>query len=76
MNWPEHAITRSQDLEPAFHDAGQWYWFNCETFLIEKKLFTDNSGAIELDEIEVQDIDSESDWLLAEMKYRMKIEKK
>lgn len=72
MIWPENIVTRSQDLKPAFHDAGQWYWFNCDTFLKENKLFTDNSGAIELDEIEVQDIDTETDWLLAELKYKIK----
>jgi N-acylneuraminate cytidylyltransferase len=72
MIWPENIVTRSQDLKPTFHDAGQWYWFNCDTFLKENKLFTDNSGSIELDEIEVQDIDTETDWLLAELKYKIK----
>jgi pseudaminic acid cytidylyltransferase len=67
----ENLNKRSQDLEPFFHDAGQFYWFNIIDFISEKKLFTDNSGAIIIDETEAQDIDHETDWLLAELKYQM-----
>ncbi|MBC5992146.1 pseudaminic acid cytidylyltransferase [Pontibacter cellulosilyticus] len=71
MNWPEHVNSRSQDLPAAFHDAGQFYWFNVERFLQQQSLFTANSGAIELDELEVQDIDNLTDWKLAELKYQL-----
>lgn len=71
MNWTEYLNTRSQDLMPAYHDAGQFYWFNITSFLRYKRLFTLNSGAIELSELDVQDIDNLTDWKLAEVKYRL-----
>lgn len=71
MNWPEHLQSRSQDLPHAFHDAGQFYWFRVESFLKKRVLFTDNSGVVELSELEAQDIDSETDWKLAELKYKL-----
>lgn len=67
--WKEHLNSRSQDLEEVFHDAGQWYWFDVERFQLNKKLFTDNTKAIELSPLEVQDIDTIHDWHLAELKY-------
>ena len=70
MIWPENYSKRSQDLEPVFHDAGQFYWFRSEYILKHKKLFGDNIGGLLIDEMSAQDIDSESDWLLAELKYR------
>lgn len=73
MNWPENLNKRSQDLEPLYHDAGQFYWANANLFNQNKKLFTDNSGVIILDELEVQDIDNEIDWKLAELKYQLKM---
>lgn len=71
MNWPEHLSSRSQDLPAAFHDAGQFYWLRVDAFLKDKRLFTDNSGVIERSELEAQDIDSETDWKLAELKYKL-----
>ena len=67
MNWPEFANARSQDLPKAYHDAGQWYWFVPSK--IGESLYSENSGAVVLDEMEVQDIDSETDWQMAELKY-------
>lgn len=69
MVWPEHLNSRSQDLEEVFHDAGQWYWFTIESLLFNKKLFTDNSAALVLEPMEVQDIDTIHDWKIAELKY-------
>jgi pseudaminic acid cytidylyltransferase len=71
MNWPEHLESRTQDLPKAYHDAGQFYWFNVGQLLIEKKLFGFNSGAIVLSKTIVQDIDTEDDWKLAEMKAKL-----
>jgi len=71
MIWEENLTKRSQDLPDAFHDSGQFYWFKVNEFLNSKKLFTENIGAIVLDENEVQDIDNETDWKLAEMKYKL-----
>lgn len=72
--WPEHAPRRSQDLEPAFHDAGQFYFFRTEPFLASGQLVGPNTVGLEADELEAQDIDTEADWRLAELKYRLMIE--
>jgi pseudaminic acid cytidylyltransferase len=71
MNWPEHIVSRSQDLPKGYHDAGQFYWFKVEELIKEKKLIGINSGAIILPNISVQDIDTEEDWKLAEMKAKL-----
>ncbi|MBA4853653.1 pseudaminic acid cytidylyltransferase [Emticicia sp. BO119] len=68
---PNHALTRSQDLPKTFHDVGQFYFFNIYTFLQTKQLLTANSGGIEISELEAQDIDNETDWKLAELKFRL-----
>ncbi|MFM1771003.1 MAG: hypothetical protein RLZZ71_145 [Bacteroidota bacterium] len=66
---PEHALSRSQDLEKGYHDAGQFYWMNPVICSLKKGIFTDNSGGLFISELEGQDIDNESDWKLAELKY-------
>ena len=63
---------RSQDLEKSFHDSGQFYWCNTKQLLISKKLITSNSGGIEISELDAQDIDTNMDWDLAELKYQLK----
>lgn len=68
---PEHESSRSQDLEKAYHDVGQFYWFNTEKVLKMKKLMLEKSGAIIIDELEAQDIDNLVDWKLAELKYKL-----
>ena len=67
----EYMLTRSQDLEPAYHDAGQFYWMNIKACLQKNKILTDNSGSLILSELEGQDIDNETDWKLAELKYEL-----
>lgn len=71
MKWPEHLSSRSQDLEPIFHDSGQFYLTQTSAFLTQKTLFCKNTVPIILKEIEVQDIDTETDWKLAELKYKL-----
>lgn len=68
---PEHALTRSQDLEPAYHDAGQFYFFQATSFLQNNRLITNNSGGIIISEMQAQDIDTETDWQLAELKFKL-----
>lgn len=75
MNWPEHMQTRSQDLPPAYHDCGQFYFFNTAEFLKTKQLFTDFTIPYEMPESEVQDIDTEEDWKVAEIKYTFLLKK-
>lgn len=71
MIWPEHLNSRSQDLMPVYHDSGQFYWFRIARFLETRKLFAEHTVPIELPESEVQDIDTEEDWRIAELKYRI-----
>ncbi|MFD1766099.1 pseudaminic acid cytidylyltransferase [Sphingorhabdus buctiana] len=62
----EHATTRSQDLEPAWHDAGQFYWGKSQAWLARLPLFDSNSTPVILSRRQVQDIDTPEDWELAE----------
>ncbi|WP_461634142.1 pseudaminic acid cytidylyltransferase [Labilibaculum euxinus] len=71
MAQPEHIHSRSQDLEPMFHDAGMFYWMKTGRFHETLEIFCDYSGMIELSEMEVQDIDNPIDWTIAEMKFKM-----
>lgn len=68
---PENLIVRSQDLEKEYHDAGQFYTFRTDAFKRNKNLWIGDIVPIELSEIEVQDIDTEVDWKLAELKYQL-----
>lgn len=71
MFHPEHLNTRSQDLEEAYHDAGQFYWGKAQAFLNKEPIFGFNSKAILLPRKRVQDIDTQEDWELAEALYRV-----
>ena len=71
MVWPEYITSRSQDLSTAYHDSGSFYWVNTNIFFKEKVLFTKDGTGIILNEMQVQDIDNETDWKLAELKYTM-----
>ncbi len=68
---PENLSKRSQDLEPHYHDAGQFYVVRTESFLKNKGIMVGQILPMELSELEVQDIDNEVDWKLAEMKYKL-----
>jgi len=69
--YPEHALSRSQDLLPSYHDAGQFYWMNVVPCIEQQKIITANTGSIVITELEGQDIDNELDWKLAELKYEI-----
>jgi pseudaminic acid cytidylyltransferase len=71
MNWPEHVYTRSQDLEPAYYDSGQFYFLDVEKFLIYRALFPKYTVPMIVSQHEVQDIDDQTDWELAEIKYKI-----
>lgn len=71
FNFSEFEKTRSQDLEPWYHDAGQFYWITDSALKSQKSLFTAKTGSFLLDELTVQDIDNELDWKLAEIKYKL-----
>jgi pseudaminic acid cytidylyltransferase len=73
FNWPEHSQKRSQDLPPAYHDTGQFYFFRPEVLLRTGVLLNDRTVGIVVSELEAQDIDTDEDWHLAEIKYRKMI---
>ncbi len=73
---PENERARSQDLEPLYHDAGQFYFCKTKAFLEQQTLVTKAAVPFILPEEEVQDIDNMSDWALAEMKYNIFVSKK
>jgi pseudaminic acid cytidylyltransferase len=70
MNWPEHELTRSQDLPEALHDAGQFYWGRPRSFFESKGTFSARSYPVLLPRYLVQDIDTPEDWEMAERMYR------
>lgn len=72
MTAPEHEFTRSQDLAPRFHDAGQWYWLRTTAFEQARRIFGDECVPLILSELDVQDLDNEDDWKLAELKRRLR----
>ena len=67
---PEFLDSRSQDLEPHYHDVGQFYVFRTENFRRNRKLMVGNILPLVVSETEVQDIDTLTDWEIAEIKYR------
>jgi pseudaminic acid cytidylyltransferase len=67
---PECIPCRSQDLEPAYHDAGQFYWWDLQAFLDGISVFSETARPIVLPRHLVQDIDDEEDWRRAELMYR------
>lgn len=71
FQYPEFACVRSQDLEAIYHDCGQYYCVNIKRFMEENKLIMNNAYSIIESELEVQDIDNETDWKLAELKYQL-----
>lgn len=70
MKWQQYATTRSQDLEPYYHDCGQFYC--CKTNLFMEYGTTDLPHMLPMimSELEVQDIDNPDDWEIAELKYQ------
>lgn len=73
--YPENALKRSQDLEPMFHDCGQFYCYQVEKYRASKGDLKDGYVPIIVPETEIQDIDNPSDWELAEIKYKIMMQK-
>jgi len=63
-------------LEPFYHDAGQFYFLKMESFEEQRQMFPAKTVPLVLEELEVQDIDNEVDWKMAEVKFRILQEKK
>jgi len=71
MFWPEHINTLSQELEPAYHDAGQFYWGRRAAWLERRPWYTSDSRMLLLPSYRVQDIDTPEDWERAELIYQL-----
>ena len=71
FNTPEFAMCRSQDLEPIYHDCGQFYFLKTADFLEKKVVAGNDTAPYIMPEELVQDIDDQSDWNIAEMKYKI-----
>ena len=69
MFQPEHINTRSQDLEEAWHDAGQFYWGKANAWLKQQPIFERSSVPVQLPRHRVQDIDTPEDWTRAALMY-------
>jgi len=70
MFFPEHFNSRSQDLEEAWHDAGQFYWGKAQAWLAGKPLFSHDAAPVPLPRHRVQDIDTLEDWERAEWMFK------
>lgn len=71
MFCPEQIAARSQDLEDAYHDAGQFYWGTAEAWMEERPIFSPTARALILPRHLVQDIDTLEDWRRAELMFRL-----
>ena len=67
---PQYFNVRSQDLEEAWHDAGQFYWGTAEAWLNKAMIFSTQSRVVELPRFRVQDIDTQEDWDRAEWLFK------
>jgi pseudaminic acid cytidylyltransferase len=70
MFQPKHLLTRSQDLEKAYHDAGQFYWMKSEFIGSNTPIFSDIARTIKIPHYRVQDIDTNDDWIRAEFIFK------
>jgi pseudaminic acid cytidylyltransferase len=69
MIWPENYNKRSQDFEPSYHDAGQFYWIRKSALFEYNRIFVPQTAFVCIEECRSQDIDTEEDWKYAELKW-------
>lgn len=74
--WKEYELSRSQDLEPYYMDAAEFWLLRTSAMMEQHTLIPKRTVPLILSELEVQDIDNETDWAMAEMKYRYMLERK
>jgi N-acylneuraminate cytidylyltransferase len=75
MFYPQFFDTRSQDLPEAFHDAGQFYWGKPSAWLDGKRIFDQHSTPLMIPRYRVQDIDTDEDWIRAELMAKSMLKK-
>lgn len=66
-HWPEYEFSRSQDLPKEYHDTGTLYWHKIDKWMNGDR----TAGGVKVDETTIQDIDTEIDWKIAEIKYKL-----
>lgn len=71
MQWRQYIFKQSQDMEPIYHDAGQFYCLKTAQFQKERHFFSTKSRGLILPETRVHDIDTLDDWQIAELKYKI-----
>jgi pseudaminic acid cytidylyltransferase len=71
MFFPDYFATRSQDLPEALHDAGQFYWGKPSAWIEERRIFDRYSVPVIIPRWRVQDIDTQDDWLRAEVIHKL-----
>ncbi len=76
FKWDKYRNTRSQDLESLYHDVGQFYFYDIKEYKEKKGVIIDKVAPYIMSETEVQDIDNEEDWKIAEMKFQIMREQK
>ncbi|MEM7068292.1 MAG: pseudaminic acid cytidylyltransferase [Pseudomonadota bacterium] len=74
FHWPEHALTRSQDLPEMLHDAGGFYFFRVESLQQSKQLIGENTFGLPLSRSQAVDIDTPEDLDFARLLHRIQIE--
>lgn len=72
MVMPDHFATRSQDLEQAWHDAGQFYWAAAETWRVDAPIFSPDAVGVPVAQDAACDIDTPSDWARAEALFQLR----
>ena len=68
---PQYSMCRSQDLERIYHDCGQFYFARTDKLISQGQMIGENAHPIIVNELEQQDIDNETDWKIAEIKYKL-----
>jgi pseudaminic acid cytidylyltransferase len=71
--WPEYRMTRTQDLESLYHDAGQFYFGRTMAWQQGTPLFSPASAPVVMKSTDVQDIDTEEDWERAEALWQTRL---
>lgn len=71
MLFPQNEMSRTQDLPPVYHDAGQFYWGTARAWEKCLPIFSSKSTIVELPAESVIDIDTEDDWVKAEYMYKL-----
>jgi N-acylneuraminate cytidylyltransferase len=72
MDNPQHVATRSQDLQPSFHDAGQFYWGVSAAWISGSPILSGETKAVVLEHTDARDIDNEQDWHIAEQLFSLR----